>query len=55
MIFCKLSLIYMFKEKSLAENWTNLAENLKKSDSGEPVEPDFYNSVYCSEFQFIIV
>ena len=30
MIFSKLSLICMFKDKSLAEKWTNLAENLKK-------------------------
>ena len=28
----------------MAENWTNLAENLKKSNSAEFVEFAFYNS-----------
>ena len=44
MIFSKLSLICMFKDKSLAEKCTNLAENLKKLGSAEPVESDFYSS-----------
>ena len=29
-IFSKLCLICMFKDQNLAENWTNLAENVKK-------------------------
>ena len=34
----------MFKDKNLAENWKNLAENLKKSNSAEFLEFAFYNS-----------
>ena len=45
MIFSKLSLIYMFKDISLAENWTKFGgKSEKKLGSAEPVEPAFYNS-----------
>ena len=40
----------MFKDKNLAENWTNFAENQreKKLGSAEPTEPAFCNSaLHC--------
>ena len=46
MIFSKLFQIIMLKDKNLAEKWTNLAENLKKSNFAELVEFAFYNSAY---------
>ena len=46
MIFPKLLLICTFKENTIAKNWTNLAENLKKLVSAEAVEPAFYNSLH---------
>ena len=50
----KLVLICTFKDKSLAENQTNLAENLNKktSSSSELVELAFCNSGLMSK-QFV--
>ena len=46
MVFIKLFLICTLKDKNVAENWTNLAESLKKMGSAEPVEPAFCNTAH---------
>ena len=46
MVIFRVFLIFMFNDKSLAENWTNLAENMIKVSSAELGELAFCNSGY---------